>query len=158
MGQKKKIKKPKILSKDHVLKIELEENADELFLEAIENIDINGLGDVVAPEDSAFGAERKETPVVRFEIDLHGKTLQEAKIFLTESIDRYLDHYPNQKAKIKIITGKGLHSSDRGGVLPREIHRYVGLRYKGSLKSIQESPDDVRINGIPIRGYFIVEF
>ena len=89
-------------------------------------------------------------------IDLHGMTLDEAKRYVEAQINNVLAQ--QGKHTIRVITGKGLHSSDAfgGGVLAKEIHAFVKSRFGRFITKIQESPHEVAIDGIPIRGHFDV--
>ncbi len=87
-------------------------------------------------------------------LDLHGLTANEAK----DEIRRFLDRLIAQthgKFTVRIITGKGLHSRD-GAVLPREAHHFVSQRYSDRIVRLDDSPADVLLGGIPIRGHFDV--
>jgi DNA-nicking Smr family endonuclease len=90
-------------------------------------------------------------------IDLHGLVLTEAKTFLDNKLISILKS-GKPSVTLTIITGKGLHSKEGKGVLCSEIHRYVEERYAKSIVSIDESPDNLRINGVPLRGFFQVTF
>lgn len=87
------------------------------------------------------------------EIDLHGMTVDEAQ----RAVDAVIARLPRgQEARLRIITGKGLHSGPEGGVLGRDIHYHVATRYRSAIVRLDESPADVRLGGVPIRGHFDV--
>ncbi len=88
-------------------------------------------------------------------IDLHRMTLAEAKARLDDVFAALLQRLSGS-VTVTIITGKGLHSGPGGAVLPREIHRYVQQAYGGYILRIDDSPDEVRIAGVPLRGHFNV--
>ena len=44
------------------------------------------------------------------------------------------------------------------GVLGREIHDYVSNKYVHNIVEIDDSPCDVLVHGVPIRGHFNVIF
>lgn len=90
-------------------------------------------------------------------IDLHGLTVREANDELRRFLDRILGQRGGGKVTVRIITGKGIHSRD-GAVLPRECHDFVKQRYADSIVRIDDSPADVLLGGIPIRGHFDVVF
>lgn len=89
-------------------------------------------------------------------VDLHGKTLTEAQSFMDSFIQDLKDK--RGSVTLKVITGKGLNSGSNGGVLASEIHRYVSERFGLNIIKIDESPDKLRINNVPIRGHFCVTF
>lgn len=90
-------------------------------------------------------------------LDLHRCTLQEAQDRVEFCVDALLAHGKGP-VTLKIITGKGLHSGPGGAVLPSAIHRFVVARFAPSIISIDESPADVMVAGVPIRGHFTVTF
>ena len=57
---------------------------------------------------------------------------------------------------LKVITGKGLHSRQGLAVLSREIHDYISNKYIHDIVEIDDSPCDVLMHGVPIRGHFNV--
>jgi len=86
-------------------------------------------------------------------IDLHGLTLLQAKEYLDDRLMRLLGAGP-EVLSVKIVTGKGLHSGPGGGVLAREIHRHVAAVYGNLIVSIEDSPADTVLRGLPLRGHF----
>jgi hypothetical protein len=57
---------------------------------------------------------------------------------------------------VKIITGKGHHSQRGDSVLAKEIHSFVLQTFRHIILEIEDSPDQVRLAGIPLRGHFHV--
>jgi DNA-nicking Smr family endonuclease len=88
-------------------------------------------------------------------VDLHRMTLTEAQAFLDNAIAAALSTHGGP-VTFMIITGKGLHSGPGGSVLPQEIHRYVRRTYGAYILRIEDSPADVRVGGLPLRGHFSV--
>jgi DNA-nicking Smr family endonuclease len=88
-------------------------------------------------------------------VDLHGLTLSEACEVLDNRISY---HFGTGFSSVEalVITGKGIHSGPGGGVLAKEVHRHVVTRYRHSILSIETSPGETLINGIPFRGHFRV--
>ena len=152
----KKSSKNKSLSKDSKLVIELEENADELFANAIDE-------DWKPHEhqDSNFEQVKKsskgKSSKVERRVDLHGKTVAEARSVVGSLIEDLRMRYTGL-VTLKVITGKGLHSKQGVGVLGREIHDYVSNKYVHNIVEIDDSPCDVLVHGVPIRGHFKVIF
>ena len=106
-----------------------------------------------SPRKSRSSVEKSKQVSTR--LDLHGHNLQEAKT----AIDLHIREHRVDgvvQLTVKIITGKGLHSGPEGDVLPREIHRYVSRKYQKEISNLEESPDEVRISGVPIRGHFSI--
>ena len=88
-------------------------------------------------------------------IDLHGMTVTEA----IGHLDREISLATNANSGpilLKIVTGKGLHSGPSGGILVTEIYKYVCHRYGPVILSIDSSPAEVALGGIPWRGHFNV--
>ena len=144
------------------INFDLEEDADSIFAESIQELDqmtpeqvARLKGEQYSPKlgDQKSSAPKKMRtgPVV---VDLHGLTLAEAKQKVESAIQSALNEV--FQAEFKIITGKGLHSEDRVGILAEEIHRFVCKRWKDKIESIEMAPSDVQVRGIPIRGHFHV--
>ena len=88
-------------------------------------------------------------------IDLHGRTLSEA----TDLIDKKIlalkqRNRAHNQLKVRVVTGKGLHSGPEGSVLIAESYDYVVHRYALDLVSIDDPPAQITHNGIPINGHF----
>ncbi len=154
MGKNKK--PPKTLSKprDRVpsIKFELEENAHQLLLDHIDSVKPAKKD---AENDEVVKSARKRTDKRKeCSIDLHGLRLDEAEELLQLRIEAWLATCSS--LKLQIITGKGRHSKGGEGVLAREIHRFIRHRYQNLILDIEESPSEVRLSGVPIRGHFHV--
>ena len=88
-------------------------------------------------------------------LDLHRLTLTEAE----SAVDRFLGDLLNGKGgevTVTIITGKGRHSGEGGGVLSKEIHNYVKRKFGRQIVAIEESPAKLVVGELPIRGHFKV--
>ena len=98
--------------------------------------------------------EKKYLETINCELDLHGMTSLEAIEHLSEFIEakssecRYL--------KLKIITGRGVHSKVGGPVLVKDIYEFVLERYSNLIQEIDDPPADTILDGLAIRGYFNV--
>lgn len=96
---------------------------------------------------------RKKRGAAVVEVDLHGMTVEQAQ----RAVDSAIARLPRgQEIKLRVITGKGIHSGPEGGVLGRDIHYHVATRYRSAIVRLDESPADVRLGGVPIRGHFDV--
>lgn len=98
-------------------------------------------------------ASSAKSPQESFEIDLHGATVDVA----CRRIDGIMNRISSRGAgvwRLRVITGKGLNSGIQGGVLGREVYHYFIVTYSHLIESIDESPDRVRLGGVPIRGHF----
>jgi len=154
-------KKP-IKSKKHSsVYFEIEEDAEELLRSHLEEYmppDKDGSKlEPAAQKNKAkpkAKAARKRPPLRK--IDLHGQTLIEAQNTIDQLFTELLHGRLAQRIEVQVITGKGLHSGPSGAVLAKHIHNYIVQRYQMSIESIEDSPDDLRLNGIPIRGHFNV--
>ena len=150
----KKNKKNKSLKNDSKLIIELEDNAQELFASAIE-----GDWKPYEHQDEFFEQEKKsskgKSSKLNRKIDLHGKTVNEAQSAVSELMNELRQQYTGI-VYLKVITGKGLHSRQGLAVLSREIHDYISNKYIHDIVEIDDSPCDVLMHGVPIRGHFNV--
>jgi DNA-nicking Smr family endonuclease len=151
---------------------ELEPDADAIFLESIRAMEEGAAGgapgwrkkkhadDAPGGEPAGVARAGRGSAAVPAEIDLHRMTLDEARVCVdravTEALAQIAQRGGRGEVTLKIVTGKGLHSGATGSVLPREIHRHVRQRYALQIVSIEESPADVTIGGVPIRGHFHV--
>ncbi len=90
------------------------------------------------------------------EIDLHGFSVSEAREVIVNFISGIkLKH---SEIKVRIITGKGLHSPEGRGVLFRDIFVFINSRFSSFIKTIDDPPWETALDGIPLRGYFEVVF
>ena len=140
------------LKDDSKLIIELEENAEELFASAIED------WKPYEHEDEFFS--KKKGPLRERAQELIGKLTCMEKLLarpkeLPSNLMEELRQQYTGLVYLKVI-GKGLHSKDGVGVLSREIHDYISNKYIHNIMEIDDSPCDVLIHGVPIRGHFNV--
>lgn len=160
MGRKRKKRKSKV--PDDALVIELEEGFEEMFLNAFEELQGRPIASEQVGLDKLSEPHRRSSPPaareVSFELDLHGLRLEEALRKVEYFIDSKLLEYQGRNLILKVITGKGLHSGAGGAVLPRAVHDFISNKYAKVIKSIEDSPDDVKVHGVPIRGHFKVKF
>ena len=128
----------------------------ELFLEAFERLNKVPSKDRVLDEienmhRTTKGAKQSGPKV----LDLHHCTVPEAR----GRVDGMLANIvANLKAPVtvQIITGKGRHSGAGGAVLAREIHQYVKVKYADYIVTLEDSPADMVVGELPIRGHFHV--
>jgi DNA-nicking Smr family endonuclease len=152
--EKKDLRKAKKREKSHSnIRFEIELNAEELMMQHLEQFkpDMKDAEPSTRAEKSL--KSRSNTGVAR-DLDLHGLTLEESK----ERV-RIVVNSLSQKGvvfSLKIITGKGTHSRYGDGVLSKEIHGFVMRTYGPWIVEIEESPDAVRLGGVPLRGHFHV--
>jgi len=137
------------------VRIDLEDDAEEIFLAAIEKINPQAIAHKDEPAADAVMEKRGRGEAATksvITIDLHGHTLEEAQ----SEIDRVvltLLRVPGQTHHMRIVTGKGIHSSG-DAVLASEVHGYVVSRFQKYILRIQDSPHAVKVGGVPIRGHF----
>lgn len=100
--------------------------------------------------------KKKKIPLQHQDIiDLHGLRLQEAQELCADVIHQALREARLQShVSFRIITGKGRHSGVEGPVLSKEIHRFVLQEFQAWIVKIDDSPDEVALDGIPVRGHF----
>lgn len=138
---------------------EIEENAEQLMLEAdmLEFAGDKDIDDDVSSEQP-HARHRKHSRSQHlgdyYELDLHGLTLSEAQQHIDSLFNRVLQ--TKRRTRIKIITGKGRHSRANTNLLARDVHTYVHQKYADHIISIEQSPYSVRVDGLPIRGHFEV--
>lgn len=143
------------------------DEADRLFREAIKGLEAlppEVISDSFSDKDTGkkgptakAKSHAKRRQKTAREVDLHGLTLDAAISRLEVEIQALLQDL-SSPVTLKIITGKGLHSGAGGAVLPREVHRYVKRTFGGVILQIEDSPADLAIGGIPLRGHFSVTF
>lgn len=133
-----------------------EEEADRVFLEAMAHMGKIPSKDRLQDEIDKNNAARRPAKVTGpTKLDLHHCTLPEAR----GRVDGLLGNLVatiKAPVTVQIITGKGRHSGPGGGVLASEIHRHVCQRYAQYIVHIEDSPSDVVVGDLPIRGYFHV--
>ncbi|MDE3268984.1 MAG: Smr/MutS family protein [Pseudomonadota bacterium] len=132
------------------IRFEIEENAEQLMLEA-DVLEFAGDKDLDADD---HGTSKRSYRREVYELDLHGLTLSESQQRIDSLFQRILR--TGQRTRVKIITGKGRHSRANTNLLARDVHIYVRQRYAEHIVSIEQSPDAVRVGGMPIRGHFEV--
>ena len=138
---------------------ESEDESREIFLAAVAKLDTQ------KPPDKDSQSQKAQNPRLApktdshkskpIQIDLHGLNLEEAKGYVRVVLQTILRDLSGQLT-VTIITGKGRHSGPRGAVLPRQIHDFVLRNFSQYIVYIEESPSDVTIGGLPIRGHFRV--
>lgn len=131
---------------------------DQLFREAMANLTNVPVKDAFRDPESLPRGARPSTKDRVIKIDLHRLTMAEAEARVDGVLKGLLAglHSAGASVRVQIITGKGRHSGDGGAVLAREVHRYVRQRYAGHIISIEDSPADLVVGGLPIRGHFHV--
>jgi DNA-nicking Smr family endonuclease len=97
-------------------------------------------------------ASTKEGSVRDLALDLHGLSLPEA----IAKVDMQLNDMIRLKGpkKLRIITGKGRHSSGGTGTLIHGVYDHVARSWSKHLESIDTPPGNDLIQGLPLRGHF----
>ena len=130
---------------------------DQLFLDHMQTSD---WAEIPRKYDSCELSETKKHKkklskkfLKEYSIDLHGLNLTSAKATLNRFI---LDIFKGKGSvfKLKIITGRGIHSSEVGSRLYRDIPVFLRQKWKNNIIHVDESPADQMINGFPLKGYF----
>jgi DNA-nicking Smr family endonuclease len=101
--------------------------------------------------------KRQKPKISTIEIDLHGLNLTEAKAECDSRLSGVVNS-TRAGIKVRIITGKGRHSQGGEGTLIKHIYSHVLKCWSSQIKKIDEDPDLLRIDGLPIRGHFDVTF
>ncbi len=158
-GKKNKGRPPKLPVVDPIDDAE----AERLFLESLENMDPQAI-----LREKRQGSEEKE-PQARprpsrggdgqadFTLDLHRLTLTEAQNRIDGVMRQVLAKMASGPVTLKVITGKGRHSLG-SAVLPRGVHTFVKSRYAAHILRIEDSPADLVVGELPLRGHFHVTF
>ncbi len=141
------------------VKFEMENDADQIFEEYLDNMDDLDKIEHSTPEPQKLTATKRTQKASKTRlatsIDLHGLTLNEAIAKVDRQITEILFSLKGT-ANIKIITGKGIHSGPEGSVLPAGVWAHVNSAWRRNISSIEDSPDSVKVAGLPIRGHFAV--
>ncbi|MCY4380675.1 MAG: Smr/MutS family protein [Proteobacteria bacterium] len=87
-------------------------------------------------------------------LDLHHKTIREARDYLEKTIDRLL--MTQRVFRLKVITGRGRHSKN-GPIIADDSHKFIKTKYRDVIVYLQDSPTSSMLRGITVRGYFIVD-
>jgi DNA-nicking Smr family endonuclease len=140
------------------LRFEIEENAEELLAQYLEAIpeDIGRLRE----QDLEISHEKKSpspAPLRHFILDLHGYSLAEAESETTLRISQLLQAKAGPFS-LKVITGRGIHSGQSGSILVREIYRFILSTFRANIAKIDAPPAESTIDGLPLRGFFLVHF
>lgn len=129
---------------------ELEDDAEDIFRKFIEENE-----PVAIETDLPAPVPKPRKGGGSLSIDLHGMTLEEAKVEI-ESEMKAIANSGKGQWKIRVITGKGRHSGPAGGVLVREIYHFFTQTYGHLVVKIDTDPSASLVGGVPIRGHFNV--
>ena len=132
----------------------LEDDAEEMFLKHLNENDIPNKDESDNVEVNVFRSPAPKGRGKQIVIDLHGFTVAEARDFVSKQVAEVRGK--SVQVRVKIITGKGLHSGSLGGVLSAEVYSFVKERFGPYILSIEEPPHLVKLAGVPIRGHFTV--
>ena len=154
MGKKRK--KGRKLPKYSQVSFDMEPDADQMFLDFIENFSPTKDDKKLSEESPKKGrSNRSNSDTKKLTIDLHGYSsrdaIQEVDRVIGENLDSSLG-----EVHLKIITGKGRHSGADGPVLAGEVYNHIKRTYRDRILKIDENPDLLRLNGVLIRGHFEV--
>ena len=92
--------------------------------------------------------------IERYDIDLHGLTVEEAQRHVIKAIEDLLASAKGQPVNIRVITGKGHRSRGREPQLIHSIHHVVETRFKARIISIEVSPHELKIGDSYFKGHF----
>ena len=120
------------------------------FLNAIENIDES---DILAAKERDVPKTQNRPQTRSITLDLHGQTVKQAR----QSILNLISKNPERTLSLEIITGKGRHSGEQGGVLYKEIYQFVSNELSKYIIEIDDPPEQGMFGGLPMRGKFNVK-
>ena len=91
-----------------------------------------------------------------YSVDLHGKTLEQAKSQIRRVFQDFIhEGGKRNKTTVRVITGKGKNSGPDGGVLGAAIYAFVSHEFKNHIEMLDSSPEETIIGeGLPLRGHF----
>jgi len=151
--------------KSHKSKQDESELSDEdvaLFLQSVERIQpdhkYKSVNEVNRTDNSGELQKRRRDAKFDAKIDLHGYTLADATQVVLRGIEGILRSSKKRPIRIRIVTGRGVHSGAGGGVLVRGIYAVVMREYRGRIKTIDVDPGESTLEGFPLRGHFDVTF
>ncbi|MDA9950997.1 Smr/MutS family protein [Oligoflexaceae bacterium] len=133
-----------------------EDEDARLFREAIETLDERQLRNKLSAERQqsnqlpAKKPKSKSNSLIR--IDLHGMRLEEAIRSSCRRLDQLMSE--GDRSTVEIITGKGRHSDESGGVLVKEVYGRLKKRYSNEFVFLDSDPGKDLLGGLPIRGSF----
>lgn len=111
--------------------------------------------DITLSDKLSENSKKPENKIVFREIDLHGYDVLGAQSKVVKYVSTFFEL--NQAIPVlhlRIITGKGRHSSGGKGKLVDEVYQFVRSYFKMRLLYIDEPPAELKINSLPIRGHF----
>jgi DNA-nicking Smr family endonuclease len=103
-------------------------------------------------EENLEKPTRKRVQEQTMQVDLHGMTVEKAMAAVDRAI---FQAKQRQVTKLRVITGRGLHSGPGGPVLAVEIYQYVAKYLNSSVKILDASPE--LLSGVALKGYFDVK-
>ena len=148
---RKKIRK--ITTRAGGIRFNIEADAQQMLQDAIDSMPLQ----IDKSDDTVETSIKK--PVSRaktaaHQIDLHGLTLRESQQQIDALLRRIVSKTSN--VRVKIITGKGRHRQCGEHLLARDVHSWLQHKYQAWIVEIEQSPHDVRIGDLPLRGHFEV--
>jgi DNA-nicking Smr family endonuclease len=128
---------------------DIEPNAKEIFKTFLSIDDFAG---AKKPQDELVKKSRTKKKLVSKNVDLHGYSFDEA----ARIVDSIFSQQIEDPMRLKIITGKGLHSGETGPVLVRKIYEHIQETYRSKIIAIDQPPIETQVNGLPSKGHFYV--
>lgn len=106
------------------------------------------------PDPKPASQPKPKSKSERYDIDLHGLTVEEAQRHVVKAIEDILASAKGQTVNIRVITGKGHRSRGGEPQLIHSIHHVVESRFKSRLISIEVSPHELKIGDSYLKGHF----
>ncbi len=131
----------------------LEKNAAQMMRDAVASMPAQSDKDRVAKDKKPPPHKQRPRPS-SYQIDLHGLTLRESQQRIDALLRRVVVGKNN--VRVKIITGKGRHQQRGEHLLARDVHSWLRHKYRAQIVAIEQSPHDVKIGDLPLRGHFAV--
>tara|TARA_B100001964_G_C14170360_1_gene571145 strand:+ start:757 stop:1251 length:495 start_codon:yes stop_codon:yes gene_type:complete len=131
----------------------VEEDASKIFKDYLDQTDWKKVPRKKESQSHSTTKAPNKKPLQYKKLDLHSFTLAEARSYVDREISTFIAS-KDLTINLKIITGKGRHSGVEGPILAREIHVHIKKKWREYIAQIEDSPIDVTINSVPIRGHF----
>ena len=151
---KSKLKNSAPLTK-HKVTFDVSESDRELFLDFLENETIPKKDEAehgLAPRKAKLN--QRNLPLSHMTIDLHGYSIQEAKLKIEIEISALAIRGCSE---VVIITGRGKHSSGQTHTLAKEIPAFIRKKFGNFVIFLSDIAFDPELSDLPLKGFFRIK-